>query len=520
MNSITSHGRGRMSRVVAVAALALAGLAVAPPLPASAATPAFQLPFPCGQKWQLNSWGHAPALDMVKEPDQTGTNGALLIAPAAGTVKQSFYHSNAGNMIQIDHGGGHFTTYIHLQSRAVSVGQKVQQGQAIGRVGATGPTSNGTPHLHYEQAYDANHDGYASWGEAGSERVIATFNGVQYGQANNREWNNVTSANGCETAPREGAVYREPDGSIAVIAGGAAVPFLTMAEVNAAGYGNAVSTAVPAGWIRSQPSEPRDGTFLRNNADSSVYVVAGGAKYGLSYEQFVAMGKPASVNVPVRVIDGYGTVPGNGTYLRNPADSSVYVVAGGAKYGLSYEEYSALGKPASANVPVAMIDQLGAVPSDGTYLRNPADSSIYVVAGGARYGLSYDQWNALGKPASTNVPIGFVNTLAREPKAGTYLRNAADSSVYLTVGGARYGLSYPEYQQLGSPKSTNVPIEWINTFGAIPRDGSYLRDVADDAIYTVTGGKKRALTNEQWEALGKPATTTVPTGLLTKIPDA
>src|SRR5262245_27913904 len=106
--------------------LVAAGLLVVPagaPAFAAGFRPLFELPFPCGQQWRLDSWGHAPALDMVKEPNQVGTEGALLIAPANGVVNQSFFHSNAGNVIQIDHGGGWFTTYLHLQSRAVSAGQ-------------------------------------------------------------------------------------------------------------------------------------------------------------------------------------------------------------------------------------------------------------------------------------------------------------------------------------------------------------------------------------------------------------
>jgi murein DD-endopeptidase MepM/ murein hydrolase activator NlpD len=173
--------------------------------PALAAAPDLQLPFPCGQKWRLDTWAHAPALDMVKEPDQHGTDGAALVAPAAGTVNQSFYHSNAGNVIQINHGGGYYTTYLHLESRAVSVGTKVKMGTAIGKVGKTGPTSNGHPHLHFELGHDSDGNGSASWGFAGSERVRPTFNGVTYGASNNQTSRNVTSRNCEDTAP-EGKV--------------------------------------------------------------------------------------------------------------------------------------------------------------------------------------------------------------------------------------------------------------------------------------------------------------------------
>ena len=177
------------------------------------AAPDLQLPFPCGQQWRLDTWAHAPALDMVKEPDQHGTDGATLIAPAAGTVNQSFYHSNAGNVVQINHGGGYFTTYLHLQSRAVSVGVKVQRGTTIGRVGKTGPTSNGHPHLHFELGYDSDGNGSTSWGYAGSERVRPTFNGVTYGGSNNQTSRNVTSRNcSTSTSKREAPAMMRDDG--------------------------------------------------------------------------------------------------------------------------------------------------------------------------------------------------------------------------------------------------------------------------------------------------------------------
>lgn len=198
-------------RAAGVCLVVASGLMVALVAPAAHAVPSFQLPFECGQQWRLDTWGHNPALDMVREPDQTGTEGAALLAPAAGTVNQSFYHDNAGNVIQINHGSGHFTTYLHLQSRAVSVGATVAQGQLIGRVGKTGPTSNGHPHLHYEQGFDSNGNGSVTWGFAGAERVPATFNGVTHTGASST-WRNVASRN-CGEGGAVNHRVRHADGS-------------------------------------------------------------------------------------------------------------------------------------------------------------------------------------------------------------------------------------------------------------------------------------------------------------------
>lgn len=187
----------RVAAVAVMGFLTTAGTASA--ANAEGPRPPFQLPFECGQQWRLETWGqgHYPALDMFREPDDHGTEGSLLIAPADGVVEQSDDHPNAGNMIQISHGGGWFTTYLHLQSRSVDAGREVSQGQEIGRVGKTGWTSGGYPHLHFEQAFDSNGDGSATWGEAGSEAVRSVFDGVDYGDENTRKWENVTSRNSC-----------------------------------------------------------------------------------------------------------------------------------------------------------------------------------------------------------------------------------------------------------------------------------------------------------------------------------
>ncbi|ALN93188.1 M23 family metallopeptidase [Lysobacter gummosus] len=127
---------------------------------AAQAAPNFQMPFACNDVWVANTWdGHKPgnSVDMNRPAgDSRSTAGSTVVASAAGTVVTSTYSNNTGygNYIVIDHGGGWKTLHAHLQSRAVSAGASVRQGQKIGAVGNTSALYNLAPHLHYEQIYN------------------------------------------------------------------------------------------------------------------------------------------------------------------------------------------------------------------------------------------------------------------------------------------------------------------------------------------------------------------------------
>jgi len=71
-----------------------------------------------------------------------------IYAANAGEIVTSTYHNSYGNYVVIDHGGGKATLYAHMNQRLVNVGDKVEKGQLIGKVGTTGSSSG--YHLHFE----------------------------------------------------------------------------------------------------------------------------------------------------------------------------------------------------------------------------------------------------------------------------------------------------------------------------------------------------------------------------------
>ncbi len=54
-----------------------------------------------------------------------------------------------GRQVWMDHGKGVVTRYVHLQSVAVSLGDRVPAGTVVGAVGSSGYPEGG-PHLHFE----------------------------------------------------------------------------------------------------------------------------------------------------------------------------------------------------------------------------------------------------------------------------------------------------------------------------------------------------------------------------------
>lgn len=84
--------------------------------------------------------------------DMRGDTGEPVHATAAGKVTIAGREGGYGNLVEINHGNGFATRYGHLSAINVKVGQTVQIGQVVGKIGSTGRSTG--PHLHYETRID------------------------------------------------------------------------------------------------------------------------------------------------------------------------------------------------------------------------------------------------------------------------------------------------------------------------------------------------------------------------------
>ncbi len=67
---------------------------------------------------------------------------------APGVVTKAGWNGGYGRMVEVDHGNGFATRYGHLSEIDVTVGQKLDAGDVIGKTGSSGRSTG--PHLHYE----------------------------------------------------------------------------------------------------------------------------------------------------------------------------------------------------------------------------------------------------------------------------------------------------------------------------------------------------------------------------------
>lgn len=114
-----------------------------------APVPYYTLTSPFGLRYHpiLKIWRMHNGVDMA-----CAANTPIYAARGGLVITAAYQADGAGNYVQIDHGDGYRTIYMHMIRYIVQEGQYVAPGQVIGYVGSTG-LSEGN-HLHYGISYD------------------------------------------------------------------------------------------------------------------------------------------------------------------------------------------------------------------------------------------------------------------------------------------------------------------------------------------------------------------------------
>ncbi|MCL1926545.1 MAG: M23 family metallopeptidase [Syntrophorhabdaceae bacterium] len=102
--------------------------------------------------YRPENFGVRREINGEKKSPHTGVDirlpaGTPVRSIADGVVALAEEQFFGGRTVTIDHGGGVFSVYMHLQSYCVKEGLRVSRGETIGAVGATGRATG--PHLHF-----------------------------------------------------------------------------------------------------------------------------------------------------------------------------------------------------------------------------------------------------------------------------------------------------------------------------------------------------------------------------------
>ncbi|WP_091142174.1 M23 family metallopeptidase [Flavobacterium caeni] len=82
-----------------------------------------------------------------KGTDYAAPTGTPIMTTASGVVEQTGYTAGNGNFVKVKHDRTYSTQYLHMSKILVRRGQRVTQGDVIGRVGSTGLATG--PHVCY-----------------------------------------------------------------------------------------------------------------------------------------------------------------------------------------------------------------------------------------------------------------------------------------------------------------------------------------------------------------------------------
>ena len=80
-----------------------------------------------------------------KGTDYAAAQGTPIKTTASGVVEKTGYTAGNGNFVKVKHNGTYSTQYLHMSKILVRQGQRVEQGQVIGKVGSTGLATG--PHV-------------------------------------------------------------------------------------------------------------------------------------------------------------------------------------------------------------------------------------------------------------------------------------------------------------------------------------------------------------------------------------
>ncbi|MEV7372550.1 hypothetical protein AB0O51_16915 [Streptomyces sp. NPDC090301] len=313
--------------------------------------------------------------------------------------------------------------------------------------------------------------------------------------------------------PADGTLVQGAAGGVstpvAMILGGAALPFDSPQEVIDSGYGTNWASKVqgiPARHFHTLPSIPKDGTLIQGSLGSTpVAAIMGGGRVNFGSPQEVidsgfgtdwaskvrAVPSRAFSALPTRIVDG--------TRLAKAGATSEAAVIGGARVDFHTEaERDAAGygdKPRHV-VPARVWDAMTTEIAEGTRLAKAGATSEAAVIGGARVDFHTEaERDAAGygdKPRQV-VPARVWDAMSTRIADGTLLGRSDNTAQGAVVGGAVVAFQSMEELEAagyGAEPLLIVPPRVWDSMGTKIADGTRLAKSGATSEAAVIGGAR------------------------------
>ncbi|MDO9336383.1 MAG: M23 family metallopeptidase [Caulobacter sp.] len=121
----------------------------------------FAMPLPAKSWRRTGRFGGQRVLNGEAKRPHYGTDlaapkGTSILSPAGGVISMAASGMHfEGGLVMIDHGQGLVSIYLHQSKIVCQAGQRVERGQKIGEVGATGRATG--PHLCWRMTWRGRH---------------------------------------------------------------------------------------------------------------------------------------------------------------------------------------------------------------------------------------------------------------------------------------------------------------------------------------------------------------------------
>ncbi|MGO4460992.1 CHAP domain-containing protein [Streptomyces sp. M-16] len=337
-----------------------------------------------------------------------------------------------------------------------------------------------------------------------------------------------------------GTLVKSPNGpDVKVMIDGAGVP-VAGSDVTPDKYDLSKIVLIDDQAFRSLASAPPTGTVVHDQAGGNArYVIIDGAALQIGAADWTAGGyniRP-DMGVPTAWLQGAAqrkVATGIVVMDQSGKDPARYVMVDGAALHISAAEWTADGynEQMLMGVPGEWLKGAAAkAPGNGTVIMNQSgtDNNRYVLVNGTALHISAAEWTANGydQRSLMGVPGEWLNAAVGKQLAnGTIVKDASgkDSTVYVMAGGKAVSLTYADFTGLGYDKRPleGLPAEWLTAAAAkaVPADGTMLLAQGNNTVWQVTGGKKRAMTADEFGA-GKASfddVVSVPAALVNGLP--